>query len=178
VIDISVRLLANWAAVAVHGVNDIAASLPRTTLGTAGDDPAPPVVAFFADSDDPGTAEELDPPEVPALVFWGDADASVARTGGLNALAKQVRFAAGYVTDDHADALTAIRSCGYILRAGRISFMKRFNSQQLSKNFRELNGIRILSIDEVNEHRVTVAVGKRKMWGFLEIKATVVDTLS
>jgi hypothetical protein len=177
-IDVSVRLLANWAAVATHGVNDIAATIPRKNLNSAQDDEAPPSVAFFADSDDEGTAEELDPPEVPALVFWGDADASVQRKGGLNVIAKQVRFAAGYVTDSSADALTAIRNCGYILRAGRISFMSRFNSLTLSKDYRELNGVRILSIDEVNEHRVTVAVGKRKMWGFLEIKATVIDTLS
>jgi hypothetical protein len=177
-IDIVVRLLAQWAAVAEHGVNDLTAELPRKKLGTVLEDDTPPSVSFFADSDDPGTADALDPPEVPALVFWGDADASVKRQGGIYKVAKQVTFAAGFVTEETADPLTAIRNCGYVLRGARISFMSRFNSAELSKAYRDLNGVRILSIDEVNEHRVTVAVGKRKMWGFLEIKATVVDTLS
>lgn len=178
-IDIVVRLLTNWAAqTAEHGVNAIAASLPRKNFGTAVDDKAPPHIAFFADSDDSGTARELDPPVVPALVFWGDADASVPRSSGLYTMAKQIRFAAGYVTEESADPLTSVRDCGYILRSARICFISRFNSIALSRVYRELNLVKILSVDEVNEHRVTVAVGRRKMWGLVEIKVTVVDMIS
>jgi hypothetical protein len=53
----------------------------------------------------------------------------------------------------------------------------RYNSQENSKGFRKLNGISIHQITSVTEQRMTAVVGTRKMWGFLDIRATVVETL-
>lgn len=175
-LDITVRLLTAWAAEPTYGVNPMALSLPRTNLGGMPDDDAPRVVSFFSDADDRGVAENGDPPEVPALILWADSFDTVDNR--MYKTAKLVTFGVGYVTSETDDALTSTRECGYILRGARISFMRNFNSLDKSRNYRQLGGIMVVSIDECLEHRVTVAVGRRKMWGFLEVKATVVDTLA
>lgn len=171
-----VMLLSRWAADAEHGVNELAQSIPRSNFAPAPDDPAPPLVAFFSDVDDAGTAREMDPPDVPALVFWGMTEADMQPKGQLE-ISRKISIAAAYVTAEDADPLTAIRDCGYILRAEAISLMARFNRVNLSKSCRELNGIRITHVTDVNEYRLTASVGRRKMWGLLEINATVIETL-
>lgn len=171
-----VMLLSRWAADADHGVNDLAQSIPRTNFAPTPDDPAPPIVDIFSDVDDAGTAREMDPPTVPALVFWGASEADLKKKGDLP-ISRRITIAAAYVTAEDADPLTAIRDCGYILRAEAISIMSRFNRVSLSAAYRELNGIRITEVTDVNEYRLTASVGRRKMWGLLEINATVIETL-
>jgi len=80
------------------------------------------------------------------------------------------------VTDEKADPIESEKNCGYILRGGVISF-ERFNNQSVSKDFRRLNGVKILEIRSVVEQRAPAAVGRRKMWGFLEIRVIVLDDL-
>lgn len=170
-INETVMLMAQWAGNEFHGVNALAALVPRS----AGFE-APPVVSIFDDAEDRGTADDLDVPAVPALAFWGDSDVTTEHRQYNQA--KQVAVAAAFITGEDADPLTSVRNCGYILRGARISFLSRYNSIKKSQDSRDLNGIRILSIDSVEEHRVTVAIGRRKMWGFIDIRATVVDTLT
>lgn len=172
-LDIAVRLLAAWAGHVEHGVNELAQSFPRATLSGTVDD-APPIVTLCNDADDESVAAHLSPDKVPALMFWGDSAPDIELRGYK--IAKEVIVAAAYVTEDTADPIASVRECGYILRAGRISF-ERYNSQTLSTGFRELNGIKILKINSVTEQRMPGAVGNRKMWGFLDIRATVIETL-
>lgn len=172
-----VKLLERFGADPDHGVNELAQSIPRTNLAPSPDDSAPPIVAIFSDIDDAGTAREMDPPDVPALVFWGASEADITQKG-LLPIAKKITIAAAYVTAEDADPLTTIRDCGYILRAQAISMMSRFNRVTLSAAYRELNGVRITEVTDVNEYRLTATVGRRKMWGLLEINAVAIETLS
>jgi hypothetical protein len=84
---------------------------------------------------------------------------------------------AAFVTGDKADAMKAVRDCGFIIRGTRIS-CKRYNSQTNSAAYRELNGIKIHEISTTTEHRITVAKDRQKMWGYLEIHVTAVETYS
>lgn len=175
-LDSSVRLLASWLLHVDHGVNEITQSLPRTALNGLPDDPAPPIVVVQNDSDDESVAKDLSPSEVPALVVWGDSSEGVTLSKS-NLIAREVAIAIGYVTSDTADDRTAIRDCGYVLRGGMLS-LRRFNSQANSAGYRELNGIKIMELTRVKEQRVTVALGRFKMWGFLEVRAIVIETLA
>jgi hypothetical protein len=160
------------------GVNAIAASIPRKNIIVGEPDyPAPPLVTVVNDVEDKDVAASLDPPVVPALVVWGDSDAELALVKGYP-IAKKVRIAAAFVTAEDADALTAIRDCGFILRAARVSMFVRYNKQSLSEDYRALNGVKVLEISSVTEKRIAAAVGHRKLWGFLDISATVVETIT
>jgi hypothetical protein len=173
-LDIAVRLVAAFCADATHGINEMAQGLPRATMVPGIFDDAPPLVALCNDADDESVAAALEPPEVPAFMFWGDSAADVDVRGYK--IAKEVIIAGAFVTEDGADPLASVRACGYILRAGILT-LGRYNSQENSKGFRKLNGISIHQITSVTEQRMTAVVGTRKMWGFLDIRATVVETL-
>lgn len=175
-LDNAVRLVSAFLLHPMHGVNVITQSLPRTTLNSAPDDPAPPVVPVENDSDNESVAKDLTPSAVPALVVWGDSSVSIKLSKG-NLIAREVAIAIGYVTSDTADALGAVRDCGYIMR-GLILSLKRFNSQSNSAGYRELNGIKILELSEGEEQRITAAVGRFKMWGFVIVRAIVIETLA
>lgn len=174
-IDVAVRLLSAFAEHPEHGINALRLTIPRTNLGGAPDDAEPPAVTIFNDADTKEVAKDLTAPKVPALVFWGDSSADVSLRGYKRA--KEVVIAAGFITDAGEDPLVINRACGYILRAGQLTF-DRYNSQPLSKQYRELNGVRVLELSSVKEDRITATVGKQKMWGFLAIRAHVVETLS
>lgn len=174
-LDIAVRLIAGFAKSSPDfNVNILAQALPRQTgLGTP-DDEGPPLVTIYNDSDDAKIAEDLDPDEVPALIFFGDSATDITVKGYPGA--KEVIIAAGFVTAESDDALLSVRNCGYILRATR-QCMSRYDSGDKSDGYRLLNGIKVAQINGVVEHRITAAVGRRKLWGLLEIRATVLDLL-
>lgn len=174
-INETVQLLALFAGHPTHGVNVMAGSIPRKNADPLKpDDDAPPVLSILNDVNDAGVANGLDPEDVPCFMMWGDSQAAVELRGYKTA--KEVVIAAGFVTDENADPIASEKACGYILRGGVLTF-GRFNHQSYSRDFRELNGIRILEIRSVTEQRVVAAVGRRKMWGFLDIRVTVVETL-
>lgn len=175
-LDEVAQLYSAWLQTPINGVNDIAATIPQKTLAGL-QLPSPPTVNIYNDVDDRSVAANLDPPQVPALVVWGDNDADVKKVGNYP-IAKVVVACVAYITDDTADPLTAIRDCGLLLRASRISLFVRYNSVQNSKAYRTLNGITVLSVDSVGAYRITAAVGQRKMWGFLQVRSTVVETIT
>jgi hypothetical protein len=175
VLDATVRLLSGFFSHPEHGINEMTQSLPRAGLGGAPDDAAPPVVAIFNDVDDKSVAKDLTAPQLPAWILWGDSSAPVSLAGYK--IAREVVVAGAFVTDEGVDDLVMNRACGYILRGGLIT-MARYNSQDNSKGYRELNGIKVHMIQSVTEQRVTAAVGRQKMWGFLYVRAIVVETYS
>jgi hypothetical protein len=83
-----------------------------------------------------------------------------------------VIIAVAYVTDVGADAKKANSDCNYALRGATIS-LARYNSLRM---MRELNGIKVHEVTSIEEERVTAAVGTRKMWGFLRVRAIVGET--
>lgn len=175
-INETVQLISKFAADAVHGVNAMAAIIPRKNIDILKpDDEAPPVLPIVNDVDDTGVADGLDPEGVPCFMLWGDSQASIAINGYKTA--REVIIAGAFVTDEKADPLASEKICGYILRGGVLTF-GRFNHQSYSRDCRELNGIRILEIRSVTEQRIAAPVGRRKIWGFLDIRVTVVETLS
>lgn len=174
-INETVVLLSAFAAHPDHGVNEMAQGIPRKNIDPLKpDEPAPPIVAIVDDQNDPGVANGLDPSEVPCFMLWGDSAPPIEYKGYK--LAKEVIIAAAFVTEENADPIASEKACGNILRGGMITF-GRFNHQSYSRSFRELNGIRILEIKSATEQRVVAAVGRRKMWGFLDIRAIVVENL-
>lgn len=174
-INETVRLLSAFLLDPQHGVNEMAQTLPRTALGGASADPAPPIVSVFNDVDTPSVATDLTAPQVPALVVWGDSDVETTYKGYK--IARDVIIAVAYVTEDGVDNLVTNRDCGYILRGGILTF-GRYNNQKLSEGYRELSGIRIMEVREVTGQRVTAAVGRQKMWGFLAVRVVAVETYS
>jgi hypothetical protein len=158
----------------VNGVNDIAQGLPRNNLaGVAAD--APPLVAVVNDAEDAGVMADLNPADVPAFMLFGDSALDTELRGYKSA--KDCVIAGAYITGDDADPTTENRNSAIILRAAKLSFA-RYNNQELSAGFRELNGVRAMEVKSVTEHKVPVAVGHRKIWGFLEIHLIMLDTLA
>jgi hypothetical protein len=174
VIDNVVRLLEAFFQDPTHGINEMAQSLPRTTLDPLVSDPAPVIVSICSDLSDAGVAEKMEPADVPCVMLFGDSSADTSIAGYK--IAKEVIVAATFVTDEKADSLSSARDAGYILRAGLLT-LGRYNSADKAGSLRKLNGITVLQINKVVEQRVTAAVGRRKMWGFLAIHLTAVETL-
>lgn len=173
-INETVQLLSAFAKTTEHGINGMAQGIPRKHIdSTLPDDPAPPILAIVNDVTDEGVAKGLDPDEVPCFMFWGDSSEPIEYKGHKHA---EVIVAGAFVTDAGADPLSMEKSCGYILRGGVLTF-GRFNNQAFSKGFRELNGIKILEIRSVIEQRFPAAEGRRKMWGYLTIRAIVAENL-
>jgi hypothetical protein len=171
-LDTTVRLLAAFADTSDHSINKIAATLKRKRL-VGPDDQAPLPVSVFTDIDN--TNPGIDPPKVPACMFWVDSSAEIELKSGLYSVARAVTVAMAYITDEGVSEKRALSDTGYVLRAAQICF-KRYNSQALSAGYRELNDIKIHQIQKITEQRVTEAVGRRKMWGFLGIPVIVVDS--
>jgi hypothetical protein len=172
-IDIVVRLIAAWLANATHGVNALAANLPRTKIG-GGSDPAPPAVTIYNDADDAHAAlNVMSIEKVPALVVWADSHSDRPLKG--YALAKDVVIGIGFITDDQVDPVAMNRACGYIMRAAVIS-LARFNVQSIAGTARDLNGVSILQIAQIEEQRVTAMQQNRRLWGFLLPHVSAADT--
>lgn len=179
-INETVILLSHWLGndASPDGLNQLVAAIPRINIADATPFPAPDPIAVLNDAEDKNIAANGgDPETVPALVLWGNSDPETKRISGYP-IAKSAEIVAAYITAEDADPITAIRECNLAMRATRISLFVRYNSAEKSRGQRDLNGIKVLSIDSVSEHRITAADGRRKMWGLMAIRATIVETIS
>lgn len=174
-IDETVQLIAAYAEHETDGVNAIAQTLPRFRFGGIIENAEPPTVAIVNDSDDASASSEDGPSELPAFLVWADAG-GVPKSRAT--AASDVTLFSAFVTRADADPVTASRAANLIVRAAMICFA-RYNSQARSAQYRELNGVRVLMIDENQTivHRVTWTAGRIKYWNLIEIHAQVVDTL-
>ena len=174
-IDTVVRLVASWLAHPTHGVNVLAAKIPRTNISGPAD-PAPPAVTIVNDADDAHAAlNVMSVEQVPALVVWGDSHTDRPLKG--YATAKDVIIGIGFVTDDQQDAVRMNHACGQIMRAAVIS-LARFNVDSIAGSARSLNGIDIMAVGSVEEQRITAMQQNRKLWGFLLPHLWAVDRYS
>lgn len=174
-LDTTVTLLSAWARNVDNGWNASTAVIPRFKFGVAPPEqwPAPPVIAIVDDQMDPGVAKELAPSELPCIMIWGDSD---AETRYKDRPAREVAIAAAFCTNEDMDPLEAERLCGFYMRGGRLSYF-RYNRQGLSRDYRKLNGVLVMEVSKCTEQRITAAVGRYKMWGFLDLRVIVVDDL-
>jgi hypothetical protein len=184
-VDETSTILDRWSRHGAHGVNALVQDLPRLKMrddGTIGPDewPAPATATLFLDLEDKGTAAELDPPKLPAFCTWGEGNPTQVdlNDAHFKGRAYAVLVGTAYVTKVGVDADMATRTAGMFLRANRISF-RRFNTQDLSNAFRELNDIRVLKLEHVASQKVPgLPVGASLLWGFNITRAFVVDRLT
>lgn len=171
------QLLAAFCRHETYGLVAMAATLPLNRIG-GGTDPAPGAINVYTDVDDKGVAKTLVPPESPAIVVF--AETRAVEIGSRRQRQRQPRpmvLAIAYVTDDEADELHAQQQCDLFLRAG-ILMLDKYNEQAASSGFRDLNGVRVLEVTNVIERSVTVANETSKMWGWLEVHLSVVDSIA
>jgi hypothetical protein len=170
-LDIVERLVAAWLGHATHGVNAIAAQLPRAMIG-GGSDPAPPTVAIYCPAESESAAIKLEPESAPALMVAALV-ATDAQAKGYR-VAREIPIAVFFMVDDSADTNTANRAAGYIMRAAALS-MARYNSERIAGSYRALNGIKVHSVIRTTQHRATESNGRYKTPAFLEIVVAASD---
>jgi hypothetical protein len=175
-IDAVTMLLAAWAAHPEHGFNELALSLPRAAPNGRTLPRASGPITFYNDVEHPDVLESLNPSTVPCMLFWGDSTNPV-RAPETYLIARDIHVAVAYVTEDTADISVANSMCALFFRAAMIS-MQRYNHIKFSKDFRELNGVKIHEVTAVKDLYITAAKGRRKMWGLLDIEVTAVETYS
>ncbi len=174
-INATVRLLSGFCKHPDHGINEMASTLPRQAFGGQLAPLAPPLVSIFNDVDDKSVAKDLTAPSLPAVILWGDSSAEVKMRGYK--IARNIVVIIALVATESEDDLVMNGASGYILRGGLLT-LGRYNNQDKSAGYRELDGVRVLEISSVEEQRATVAVGVQKMWGWLKADVTVVETFS
>jgi hypothetical protein len=167
----SERMITAWLGHATHGVNAIAAQIPRDKIG-GGTYPAPPTVALYCAADSKKVRVSMEPESAPALVIRAllapDEPAKGYRPSG------EIPIAVFFMVDEKADDQTASDAATYILRAAKLS-LARFNSERLAGSARTLNDIRITKIVRTTEHRIPESNGRYKTPAFLEVIVAATD---
>lgn len=174
----AVLLSAQWGRHKDHGLYTLAQTIPRTVPGGQ-DDPPPDQVPIFTFKDSKTVAQSLIAPKVPAMIYWGDSSAPV-KIGGYKR-AREVVVVAAYVTDAGADDTRAVQQCGLYMRAGLLSYARydiQSNTKTPAMDYRSLNGIHIHKVEDVTEQQLTANNGAQRLWGWLELRLIVVETLS
>lgn len=168
-------LLDRWLQHTEHGFVSMMLALPRNDPeGNEFDMPPEPLL--YNDVEDEEVAGEIDPPSEVSLVLFCDSDADVQSANSNRQIARQLTIAVAYITRD-TPSNVAVRNGGFTLRAVKKSLL-RFNDQGLSRDFRELNGIKVMQINSISEQRVAGAVGRSQLWGFVLTSVMVIDSNS
>lgn len=170
----STVIVSSWLKDPVHGVNAMLGKVPRGKMGS-GTFPAPAKVTVYDDIQDESVAMELDPDKVPAVVVFADSDINVSMDWGDIGPLKgtALTIAASYIYRD-VPALVARRDGMFVLRAIQWS-LRRFNSNRYSEGKRRLNDISVSGIRATRQQRVTGAVGRSTLAGFVLANLDVVD---
>lgn len=168
------RLIDRWLRHPEYGVAAMLVEVPRNLPG-GGVDPLPIMPTILNDTEHEEVAAEIDPPGPVSLVLFADSDVEFDATDKHRQVGRQIVIAVAYITKD-TPALTAVRDGGYVLRAVRRS-LTRYNNQTLAVGHRELNGVKVAAIGQVTQQRVSGAVGKSQLWGFVLMAVTVIDSI-
>jgi hypothetical protein len=149
------QLVTEWFKDAPHGVNAIAAQLPRARRTARKDgamvDDAPPTVDIYCAAD----------------------SEKVRKTNGYRP-AGEIPIAVFFMVDEAADDQAASDAAGYIMRACKLS-LARFNSERLAGSARSLNDVKITRVVRVTEHRIPESNGRYKTPAFLEVIVAATD---
>lgn len=165
------RLIDRWLKHPEHGVEAMLAVIPRNN--PEGVDPAPAAPDIYNDIETEEVAGLFDPPTAPCLVVFADSDVSVDAKDSLRQIGPQLIVVVAYLTRDMPAVRAAIDG-GYVLRAVRKS-LTLYNKQNLSEDYRELNGIKVASCNRVTIQRMAGGVGKSQLWGFVLASLTIID---
>ncbi len=165
------RLVTAWLGHATHGVNAIAAQLPRERIGGGSDD-APETVAIYCAADSPSVAKSMEPESAPALVVRAIVSPDEPAKGYR--LSGEIPIAVFFMVDDTADDQTANDTAGYVMRAAKLS-LARFNSERLAGSARALNDVKIHKVLRTTEHRIPESNGRYKTPAFLEVIVAASD---
>jgi hypothetical protein len=163
-----------WLHHPEHGVAAMLALVPRVRPGEP-DITMPTVPTIYNDVEDQSVAREIDPAAEPALVIFTDSDPVIPMHPNRRPADRRLTTTIAYTTRE-MEPVQAIQWGGVILRAVAMT-LRRFNDQSLARDYREVNGIKIMEIETVREQRVSGAVGRSKLWGFLLSDAKVLDTI-
>lgn len=137
------------------------------------EDPLPQMPRIYNDIEDESVADSLDPPETPALVLFAESGAEITqaqRTGRL--VTHSLVMTIAYITRDWPPLRASIEG-GYVLQAV-IRSLVDYNSEGKSLNYRKLNGIKVLSINELTQERVAANLGQSQLWGFVIAEVSVI----
>jgi len=170
------RLITGWLEHKEFGVGVLLPNVPRQKL-KGGTDTAPEKPAVFNDVDfDITKVAGIDPPIVPALVVISDIDLR----GGNVAQPKSpsIEYAAvvgiGYYAEE-VEKPRNLRDGNYVLRAVLRSLRLYQESPERSKDYRELNAIRITTMTGLTIQRVAGAVPKSRLFGIVFADFKIMD---
>lgn len=175
-INETTRIMRRWIDHPTHGVVAQLAGVPRARPDGEEDD-LPDDPTIYDDVDDAQEVRNLEPSASPALSLYIDNRAQLnADTQHYQVTESPLILVAAYTIRNVTEEV-AVLAGGYTMRALR-RCLKSFNSQSLSKGYRELNGIQVMKVGVVTEVPVATAVGQSHLWGFVLARLTVVDTLT
>lgn len=158
------------------GVNVLIPGIPREKVDGSGTWPAPDSVALYDDTmkDVIDDRLELEPPSTPSLITYCDGSAQVKFPG--YSIARSLTMVTAYCTQD-VPADVAKREGGIALRAVE-QCLERFNHQQFSVGYKELNKICVAKVESVTQLGIAGAVGRSKMWGLVLFTLTAIEKIS
>lgn len=171
------RLITGWLEHAEFGVNVLAPLVPRLNLAGKSDK-KPPKVTIYNDVDfDIASVHGVDPPVMPALVVVSDVD---LRSGDTSEEKKSaINYSAvvgvGYYEEEGESKALVVRNGNYVLRAVMRSLRAYNWSAERSKDFRELNAIRIAKLTNVTVQRMAGAVPTDRLLGMVFADLLVMD---
>lgn len=176
-INEATMVISAWLKGSTFGVNAALPGIPRKfPNGDDMDEPRP--VTIYDDVQDEETIMELDPPDVPALVVFCDSEADIelGANKAVNATAQRapnIVVIVAYI-DRETPYAKMKQEGGLVLRAVRRSLTK-FSVPSISNAARTLNNIRVDHVVRMREVRVTGAISKSTLIGFVRASLSVTD---
>lgn len=166
------RLVDRWLKHDEYGVEAMLQTIGRQT--PEGDsDELPETPSIFNDTED-DMGMLMEPDKSPALIVFCARGPRIDLTNNMMQKGSLATVYVSYVTRDVPE-IQAARDGNYTLRAVKKS-LTRFNSYGKAEQYRKLNGILIAAVNPLDEFQTRSAVGKSRMWGFVQVGVLVVDS--
>jgi hypothetical protein len=161
-------IMERWLKDSTYGVNALLNAVPRSPEHNL-----PTPVAIYTDLSDEDVAADRDPNVVPALVVVVDSATSSRPVQGRPAVEMDsVTVAIAYVDRDRSLIRSKLDG-GYTLRAVRQSMTLLQACRD--DNYRVLNKIKLITVNQITEYRVTGTVGRSTLLGFILVEVHIQD---
>lgn len=166
------RLIDRWLNHPDYGVDAMLQLVGRQT--PEGDsDELPQTPSIFNDTEhEMGLL--MEPDKSPALIVFCARGPKVDIRNAMIQKGSQAVAYISYVTRDVPE-IQAARDGNYTLRAVKMS-LTRFNQWGKAEQYRSLNGITVAALGPLDEYQTRSAVGRSRMWGFVQVGALVLDS--
>jgi len=173
------RMITAWLSHPVYGVNALLPDIPRDLIGGTEEDEEPEEMAAVYNDIDYELDDVLgfNPAKRPSLVVISDSNPEgtdleqPTKEGHVYSVAGAI----GYYPRDVSRG-RGRRDGNYVLRAVGQSLV-RFNQPRLSKDYRELNGIKFVRLTKLSFQRTAGAVPESALLGILFFDGIVVNKL-